>query len=60
MHDEMIASAEDFYKSLGLSYHVVNIVSGELNNAAAKKCVRGRGVVDMLGFDFRCCCFSLL
>ena len=33
----MIAVAEDFYKSLGLAYRVVNIVTGELNNAAAKK-----------------------
>jgi seryl-tRNA synthetase len=36
-HEEMIAAAEEFYQSLGLAYHVVNIVSGELNNAAAKK-----------------------
>jgi seryl-tRNA synthetase len=35
--EEMMDCAEDFYKSLGLSYHVVNIVSGELNNAAIKK-----------------------
>lgn len=35
--DEMLNNAEDFYQSLGLSYRVVNIVSGELNNAAAKK-----------------------
>jgi len=37
MFDEMIAIAEDFCQSLGIPYHVVNIVSGELNNAAAKK-----------------------
>ena len=37
MHTEMIAACEDFYKSLGISYRVVNIVSGELNNAAAIK-----------------------
>ncbi len=30
-------TAEEFYQSLGLSYRVVNIVSGELNNAAIKK-----------------------
>lgn len=36
-HEEMMAAAEEFYQSLGLAYHVVNIVSGELNNAAAKK-----------------------
>lgn len=35
--DRMIGAAEDFYKSLGLPYRVVSIVSGELNNAAAKK-----------------------
>lgn len=37
MHEEMIKTCEEFYQSLGLSYHVVNIVSGALNNAAAKK-----------------------
>ncbi len=37
IHDEMIASAEEFYQSLGLPYQVVNIVSGALNNAAIKK-----------------------
>ena len=31
------ANAEEFYQALGLPYRVVNIVSGELNNAAAKK-----------------------
>jgi seryl-tRNA synthetase len=35
--EEMLQTAKDFYDSLGLSYHVVNIVSGELNNAAIKK-----------------------
>eukprot|EP00002_Diphylleia_rotans_P009963 TRINITY_DN2032_c0_g2_i1.p1 TRINITY_DN2032_c0_g2~~TRINITY_DN2032_c0_g2_i1.p1 ORF type:complete len:470 (-),score=133.87 TRINITY_DN2032_c0_g2_i1:115-1524(-) len=35
--EKMIQIAEDFYKSLGLSYRVINIVSGELNNAAARK-----------------------
>ncbi|KDN59910.1 putative seryl-tRNA synthetase [Colletotrichum sublineola] len=35
--DEMIAASEEFYKSLGLPYRVVSIVSGALNNAAAKK-----------------------
>lgn len=39
MMEEMLANAEAFYQSLGLPYHVVNIVSGELNNAAAKKWV---------------------
>ncbi|KAJ3413973.1 Cytosolic seryl-tRNA synthetase [Chytridiales sp. JEL 0842] len=37
MHEEMIKTAEEFYKSLGLPYRVVNIVSKALNNAAAKK-----------------------
>lgn len=37
MLDEMIGNSEDFYQSLGVPYRVVNIVSGELNNAAAKK-----------------------
>jgi seryl-tRNA synthetase len=33
----MIAVSEEFYKSLGLPYRVIAIVSGALNNAAAKK-----------------------
>lgn len=37
MMEEMITTAEDFYKSLGIPYRVVNICSGALNNAAAKK-----------------------
>jgi seryl-tRNA synthetase len=37
MHEEMIRTSCEFYESLGFSYRVVNIVSGELNNAAAKK-----------------------
>jgi len=37
MHEEMIRTSEEFYDSLGLHYNVVNIVSGELNSAAAKK-----------------------
>ncbi|SNW62509.1 Serine-tRNA synthetase, type1 [Orpheovirus IHUMI-LCC2] len=37
MHEEMIKISQEFYQSLGLSFRVVNIVSGELNNAAAKK-----------------------
>jgi seryl-tRNA synthetase len=35
--EEMITCSEDFYKSLGIPYRVVNICSGALNNAAAKK-----------------------
>ncbi|KAL1979398.1 hypothetical protein VTN96DRAFT_6070 [Rasamsonia emersonii] len=35
--DEMIATSEEFYQSLGLPYRIVSIVSGALNNAASKK-----------------------
>ena len=35
--DRMISVSEEFYQSLGLPYQVVAIVSGALNNAAAKK-----------------------
>ncbi len=37
MHQEMVAAAEEYYRNLGIPYRVVNIVSGELNNAAAIK-----------------------
>ena len=37
MHEYMIKNSCEFYESLGLPYHVVNIVSGALNNAAAQK-----------------------
>lgn len=37
MMDEMIGNAEQFYQTLGIPYRVVNIVSGALNHAAAKK-----------------------
>ncbi|KAI1398128.1 seryl-tRNA synthetase [Hypoxylon fuscum] len=37
MFDEMFSTSEEFYKSLGLPFQVVAIVSGALNNAAAKK-----------------------
>jgi len=37
MHEEMLKTSEEFYQSLKIPYRVVNIVSGELNNAAAKK-----------------------
>lgn len=33
----MIRNSEEFYKSLGLPFRVVAIVSGALNNAASKK-----------------------
>ena len=33
----MIGKAEAFYQALNVPYRVVNIVSGALNNAAAKK-----------------------
>ena len=35
--ERKINNAEEFYKSLGLPYQVVSIVSGALNDAAAKK-----------------------
>lgn len=37
MMDEMISNAEEFCKALEIPYRIVNIVSGALNNAAAKK-----------------------
>ena len=37
MQEEMIQTAEEFYQSLGFPYHVINIVSGALNNAAIRK-----------------------
>jgi len=37
MFDKIISNSEEFYKSLGISYRIVGIVSGALNNAAAKK-----------------------
>ena len=37
MLEEMISNAEEFNKTLGLPYRVITIVSGALNNAAAKK-----------------------
>ncbi|RKP22684.1 seryl-tRNA synthetase [Syncephalis pseudoplumigaleata] len=37
MFNDMIETSEAFYQSLGLSYRIVSIVSGALNNAAAKK-----------------------
>lgn len=37
MQKEMIGIAEEFYQSLEIPYRVVNIVSGELNNAAIRK-----------------------
>lgn len=33
----MIANSEEFYQALNLPYRVVSIVSGALNDAAAKK-----------------------
>lgn len=35
--EEMIRTAEEFYRSLDISYRVVSIVSGEMNDAAAIK-----------------------
>ncbi|KAI0019622.1 hypothetical protein F4780DRAFT_745772 [Xylariomycetidae sp. FL0641] len=37
MFEEMFSTSEEFYKTLGLPFQVVAIVSGALNNAAAKK-----------------------
>ncbi|KAI5152525.1 seryl-tRNA synthetase [Enteropsectra breve] len=37
MHEEMIKVSEEFYKTLDISYQVVLISSGELNDAASKK-----------------------
>ncbi|XP_054567769.1 serine--tRNA ligase, cytoplasmic isoform X2 [Eptesicus fuscus] len=37
MFEEMITTAEEFYQTLGIPYHIVNIVSGSLNHAASKK-----------------------
>ncbi|GJP55318.1 hypothetical protein CLOM_g14293 [Closterium sp. NIES-68] len=37
MHEEMLKNSEDFYQKLGLPYRVVAIVSGALNDSAAKK-----------------------
>jgi len=36
-HDKMIKMAEEFYQSLNIPYRVIAIVSGGINNAAAKK-----------------------
>ena len=35
--EEMLTNAVEFYKALELPHQILNIVSGELNNAAAKK-----------------------
>ena len=37
MQEEMIENCKDFNPSLGIPYRVVNMVSGALNDAAAKK-----------------------
>jgi len=37
MMEQMIKSSMDYYESLKIPYKVINIVSGELNNAAAQK-----------------------
>ncbi|KPI85537.1 putative seryl-tRNA synthetase [Leptomonas seymouri] len=37
MLDELIKTSQEFNESLGLPYRVINICSGALNNAAAKK-----------------------
>jgi hypothetical protein len=47
-----IQNLKEFYQSLGIPYRTVAIVSGELNNAAAKKCGYwgGRMDLDQTGF----------
>lgn len=37
MHEEMLLNSQDFYEALEIPYRVVSIVSGALNDAAAKK-----------------------
>ncbi len=37
MHEELLKICEEFYQSLNIPYRIVNIISGALNNAAAKK-----------------------
>ncbi|KAJ8529482.1 hypothetical protein K7X08_036317 [Anisodus acutangulus] len=37
MHEEMIKNSEEFFQQLGIPYQIVAIVSGALNDAAAKK-----------------------
>lgn len=37
MLEDMISTSEEFMQSLGLPYRVISIVSGALNDAAAKK-----------------------
>jgi len=37
IHERLIQHSEEFYQSLGLSYRVVLISSGEMNDAASKK-----------------------
>jgi len=37
MHQEMLQTAKDFHEALGIGYRVINIVSGELNDAAMIK-----------------------
>jgi len=37
MFAEMMNNCEEFYKALNLPYQIISIVSGKLNNAAAKK-----------------------
>lgn len=37
MLETMVKNAEEFYQSIGLSYQVISIVSGAMNDSAAKK-----------------------
>ena len=47
--DDMMATSEEFYQSLGLPYRVIGIVSGALNNAASRK--KDLEAPDNLGMD---------
>lgn len=37
MHERMLAIEEEFWQSIGIPYHVINIASGDLGAPAAKK-----------------------
>lgn len=37
LHEELLKNAEDIFQMLGLSYHVVNICTGDIGTVAAKK-----------------------
>ena len=37
LHEELIANAEEIFKSLGLHYRIVNVCTGDMGSIAAKK-----------------------